>query len=231
MSILQKLFTAARGAVTEAGEAIADNQALRILDQEMRDADVELRKAKDALTDIMAKRKVADKKVADLNATIADYENSAMQALNQGNEALAVEVADRISQLETEKASEEAVVQEYSRTEKNLRATISKTEGNLKRMKQQVQTVKANEAVQKAQAAVAARHSGANSSMQGALGSLERIKQRQAEQSARFEAAQELADSEGTSDLDAKLAAAGIGGSGGAGANDVLARLKARQNG
>ncbi len=227
MNILQKLFTAARGAATEVGETIVDNQALRILDQEIRDADVELRKAKDALTEIMAKRKLGTNKVNDLRNTIKRYENNAMQALNQGNEALATEVAERIAQMEADLATEEVLVNDFQQSEQNLRNTIAKTEGHIKRLKQQVQTVKATEAVQKAQASVAARHSGANSSMQGALGSLERIRQRQTEQAARFEAAEELDTMEGENDLDAKLAAAGIGSS--AGGGDVLARLKARQ--
>ena len=42
MAILAKMFTALRGGATEAGEAVVDHQALRILDQEMRDAEKEL---------------------------------------------------------------------------------------------------------------------------------------------------------------------------------------------
>ena len=61
MSIWAKVATAIRGGVNEAGEAIVDNQALRILDQEIRDADNELINSKEALTSIIAKRKLADK--------------------------------------------------------------------------------------------------------------------------------------------------------------------------
>ena len=63
MSIWAKAATAVRGGVSEAGEAIVDNQALRILDQEIRDADGELVKSKEALTGIIAKRKLADKRL------------------------------------------------------------------------------------------------------------------------------------------------------------------------
>ena len=176
----------------------------------------------------MAKRKRAEIKVADLSSTIADYEASAMKALQQGNEDLAREVAERLAQLETDRNAEQALVDEFKRSETHLRDTISKTESNLKRMKQQVETVKATEAVQKAQSAVAARHSGANSSMRSALDSLERMKEKQAERSARFEAAQELADAESTDDLDAKLAKAGIKSGGTSSADDILAKLRNR---
>ncbi|MCG8510594.1 MAG: PspA/IM30 family protein, partial [Rhodospirillales bacterium] len=100
----------------------------------------------------------------------------------------------------------------------------------LKRLKQQVDTVKATEKVQKAQAAVAARHSGAGSSMRSAVDSLERLKTRQAERAAQFEAASELAVSTEEQSLDDKLKAAGIV-DGGADSSDVLARLKAKRGG
>lgn len=43
-SIWSKLFTALRGGANEVGESIVDQQALRILDQEIRDADSALAK-------------------------------------------------------------------------------------------------------------------------------------------------------------------------------------------
>ena len=46
MAIFKKLVTALRGGINEAGETIVDTQALRILDQEIRDADNELKQAK-----------------------------------------------------------------------------------------------------------------------------------------------------------------------------------------
>jgi len=230
MSIWAKVATAVRGGVSEAGEAIVDNQALRILDQEIRDADNELGKSKEALTGIIAKRKLADKKVKGLKASLTEYEGYAMQALDKGDEELANEVAGKIAGLETELMGEEGLAKSFADSEAQLRRAVSQTEANLKRLKQQVDTVKATETVQKAQAAVAARHSGAGSSMRSALDSLDRLKNKQAERAAKFEAASELAESTEEVSLDAKLKAAGIVG-GGASGGDVLARLKAKRGG
>ncbi len=230
MSIWAKVATAVRGGVSEAGEAIADNQALRILDQEIRDADNALGKSKEALTGIIAKRKLADKKTESLKSSLAEYEGYAMQALDKGDEELANEVAGKIAGLETELMGEEGVAKSFAASEAQLRKAVSTTEANLKRLKQQVDTVKATESVQRAQASVAARHSGAGSSMRSALDSLERLKTKQAERAARFEAASELAVSTEESSLDDKLKAAGIVG-GGASGGDVLARLKAKRGG
>jgi len=229
MSIWAKVATAIRGGVSEAGEAIADNQALRIMDQEIRDADNALRKSKDALTSIIAKRKLADKKTAGLKTSLTEYEGYAMEALDKGDEALATEIAEKLAGLETELMGEEGIAKSFADSEAQLRKSVGQTEANLKRLKQQVDTVKATEIVQKSQAAVAARHSGAGSSMRSALDSLERLKTKQAERTARFEAASEIAESTEEVSLDAKLKAAGIVG-GGASGGDVLARLKAKRS-
>ena len=228
MSIWAKVATAVRGGVSEAGEAIADNQALRILDQEIRDADNGLSKSKDALTGIIAKRKLADKKVESLKSSLTEYEGYAMQALDKGDEELANEIAGKIAGLETELMAEEGVAKSFAGSESQLRKAVTHTTANLKRLKQQVDTVKATETVQKAQTAVAARHSGTGSSMRSALDSLERLKNKQAERAAKFEAASELAVSTEEVSLDDKLKAAGIVG-GGASGGDVLARLKAKR--
>jgi phage shock protein A len=230
MSIWAKVATAIRGGVSEAGEAIVDNQALRILDQEIREADSELSRSKDALTGIIAKRKLADKKVGSLKSSLTEYEGYAMQALDKGDDGLAVEIAEKIAGLETELLGEEGLAKSFSDSEGQLRKTVAQTEANLKRLKQQVDTVRATEIVQKSQAAVAARHSGAGSSMGSALESLERLKTKQAERAAKFEAASELAESTEEVSLDAKLKAAGIV-DGGASGGDVLARLKAKRGG
>ena len=230
MSIWAKVATAVRGGVSDVGEAIADNQALRILDQEIRDADNGLSKSKEALTGIIAKRKLADKKVESLKSSLTEYEGYAMQALDKGDEELANEIAGKIAGLETELMAEEGVAKSFAASESQLRKAVTHTTANLKRLKQQVDTVKATETVQKAQAAVAARHSGTGSSMRSALDSLERLKNKQAERAAKFEAASELAESTEEVSLDDKLKAAGIVG-GGASGGDVLARLKAKRGG
>ena len=46
MNVWSKLMTALRGGTNELGESIIDTQALRILDQEVRDAAEELKNSK-----------------------------------------------------------------------------------------------------------------------------------------------------------------------------------------
>lgn len=228
MNIWAKMITALRGGATEVGEAIVDTQALRILDQEVRDASDELRQAKDSLAGIMARQKLAEEKCEQLRDQIMKHEGYATQALEKGQEALALEVAQKIADLENQLRSEEMFAKEYAASANQLRDAVKQAEQNIKRLKQQVDTVKATENVQRAQAAVAERHSGSNSKLQTAMESLERIKEKQAQKSAQMKAAAELANESSEDNLQRKLEEAGIVSSGSS-AQEILARLKQRK--
>ncbi len=228
MSIWGKVMTALKGATNEVGEAIADSNALRILDQEIREASDQLQQSKSQLAGIMAKKKLSGQKCSELKVKIAEYEGYAMSALRQGDETLASDVATKIAEYEDSLASEQEMEKSFAQSTVSLKKAIADAESNLRRLKQQVDTVKATESVQKAQAACAAKHSGVNSKMATATESLERIKRRQAERAAQMEAASELSGDTAENDLQAKLKAAGIT-KGDADAASVLERLKARQ--
>jgi phage shock protein A len=230
MNIWSKLLTALRGGANEVGETLVDGQALRILDQEIRDSDAELRRSKEALAEIMAKNKLAEGRLAKSNEKIAEYENYAIKALDSGDEGLAREVAGKIAVLEGTRDGEQQQVEQFAASVADLRKAITQAEGNIKRLKQQVDTVKATESVQRAQATVAHRYSGSQTKLQTAVDSLERIKLRQAERGARMEAAAELARDEGQDALDGKLRDAGIIADD-ASAESVLDRLKKKQAG
>ncbi|MOA23699.1 PspA/IM30 family protein [compost metagenome] len=139
---------------------------------------------------------------------------------------MAKEVAGKIANLEVELASEREQADGYAASVAQLRKAVSQAEANIKRLKQQVDTVKATESVQKAQMAVAQRYGGSQAKLHTAVESLERIKLKQAERAAVMEATAELAEAVSLDDsLEAKLRAAGIVADSGS-ADSVLARLK-----
>jgi len=229
MNVWSKLLTALRGGANEMGEAVVDSQALRILDQEIRDADLELRRSREALAEIMAKQKLAADRAEKSAAKVTEYEQYALKALEAGNEALAQEVAVKIANLEVELAGEREQADGYAASVAQLRKAVTQAEANIKRLKQQVDMVKATESVQKAQLAVAQRYGGSQAKLHTAVESLERIKQQQAERAARMQAADELAAGSAPDDsLQAKLREAGILAESSS-AEAVLARLKGRQ--
>lgn len=228
MNILTKIITALRGGLTEAGEAVIDSQALRILDQEVRDASEELKKSKDGLAEIMARQKVSEEKCNDLKAKITEHEGYAVKALEKNDEGLAREVATKIADMENQLSSEQAAGKGYADSAAKLRVAIKQADANIKRLRQQADTVKATASVQRAQVAVAERHSGSESRLQTAMDSLERIKEKQALKAAQINAANELAEETSDSSLQSRLEEAGIVSSS-HNADDVLARIKANK--
>ena len=223
MSVWRKLVTAVKGGATEAAQTVVDSQAIRILEQEIREAKEELRKSDHARTQILAKCKLAQQKVDSINAGIAQYEEHARKAIDTDRQ-LALDCAQKVSDLKAELESEQTYLDQFKKSEVQLAGNISQAKANLRRLEQQVDMVKATESVQKAQVAVSSRHMGANSKMKTATESLQRIQERQNMRNAELEAAEELATSESSDDLEKRLADAGIKG-GQTSADDELSRI------
>lgn len=226
MSIFSKLITLFRGASYDAGAAVVDANALRILDQEIRDADNALGRARDDLATLVAKRRMTEKELQNLKDQAVRYESSARAALDKGDETLAMEVAQRISELESEIGLKTPQLGDMRAAEERMHQTIAQTQQRVENLRREIDVVKVNDSVQRAQAAVASRGGSATAALGSAADSLKRIKERQAIQEEKFRAAGELEDRRTGADLDAKLAAAGIL-PGHSSASDVLARLKA----
>jgi phage shock protein A len=226
MAIWTKLFALVRGTAHEAGGAVVDANALRILDQEIRDADNALGKARDDLAALVARRRVLEKEVQSFRDQAQRYEGSARAALAKGDEALAREVAQRIADLEQEVTLKEPQLGEMRAAEDRMHQIIAATQQKVEGLRREIDVVKVNESVQRAQASVVSGGSGATAALGSAADSLKRIKERQAIRDEKFKAAAELEDMRTGADLDAKLRNAGIL-PGQSSADDVLARLSA----
>ncbi|MBD3586669.1 PspA/IM30 family protein [Salinimonas sp. HHU 13199] len=223
MSVWKKLITAVKGGANEAAQAAVDSQAIRILEQEIREAKEELRKSDHARTQILAKRKLSQQKIDSFNASISEYEAHARKAIDSDRQ-LALDCAQKVSDLKEEREQEQAYLDQFHKSEKQLAGNIQQAKANLRRLEQQVDMVKATESVQKAQVAVSSRHMGANSKMKTATESLSRIQEKQKMRSAELEAAEELASEDSNTDLEKRLSEAGIKG-GKSSADDELSRI------
>ena len=224
MSMLAKLSALFRGTAREAGQAVVDANALKILDQEIRDADTAQGKARDDLAGLVARRRMAESELASFRDQIGKYESSTRAALGQGKNDLAREVAGRIAELESEIGTRGPMIEGMKEAEARLRTAISTTDQKIETLRREIDIVKVNESVQRAQTSVALQSAGAHSRIGSAADSLQRIKQRQAIQEEKLNANQALEDRRTGADLDAKLREAGIL-PGHSSADDVLARL------
>ncbi|MFB8830414.1 PspA/IM30 family protein [Azotobacter sp. CWF10] len=224
-SIWSKLFTAIRGGASEVGEAIVDQQALRILDQEIRDADAALASARQELAAIMAKHSLATRRVAEHDAKIHDLEAKALAALKANREDLATEVAQLIANLTNERDAEHKQAGEFGAYVEKMRKDVAKAEARIRSLRQQVDMARARESVQKAQVSASIASGGANGKLETAVGTLNRLKARQDQRAAELDAQEQLAEASTGSDLERRLKEAGIVPDAGS-ANAVLERLR-----
>ncbi|WP_293884265.1 PspA/IM30 family protein [Sphingomonas sp.] len=224
MAIWSKLFTLGRAGAHEATAAVVDANALRILDQEIRDADKAQGKARDDLAGLVARRRMLETEVESFRSQVAKYEASARTAVEKSNMDLARQVAQRIADLEQDMSLKVPQIDGMREAEEQIHATIATTDRKIDQLRREVEVVKVNESVQRAQATVAA--SGAGSSLGSAADSLARIRERQAIRGEKIRAAGEIEDRRTGADLDEKLRIAGIL-PGQSSADDILARLAA----
>ena len=230
MGVLRDMMTALKGGANEIGEAIVDANAIRILEQEIRDAEAAIGSAKQSLTRMKSSEIKLKREIATLDADAADYERKAVAALNAGEEALATEVAERIAELETEhgeKATEQAALDAEVQ---KIHAMIKARERTIQKNKRELDKVRTVQELQRATESVSKNFAATGSSEHRVSKALERVKAKQQGWQDRMEAGEWLQGQDAGSDIDAKLRAKGIGDAGG-GANDVLARLKAKQAG
>lgn len=228
MSIFKKVMTAIRGGATEIGEAVVDANATRIFEQEIRDAENHLTKAKRDLTGVMAQQMASSREVDRIKREITEHEGYAVQALEKDDEALALAVAEKISALETELSAQQQSLDSFETNANRLKELVKKSERQVQEHKRQLSMVKTTESVQKATSAITDNFSSSSSKLLSAKDSLERIKAKQQKFDDQLKAAEVLESENADNSLEAKLKAAGIGEQEKS-ANSVLERLKAKQ--
>lgn len=228
MSIFKKVMTAIRGGASEVGEAIIDSNATRIFEQEIRDAENHLTKAKRDLTGVMAQQMASSREVDRIKREITEHEGYAVQALDKGDETLALAVAEKIASLETELSSQQQSLDSFESSANRLKELVKKSERQVAEHKRQLSMVKTTESVQKATSAITDNFSSSNSKLLSAKDSLERIKAKQQKFDDQMKAAEILESENSDNSLEAKLKEAGIGATD-ASANSVLDRIKAKQ--
>ncbi len=229
MNVLSKMMTAIKGGLHDAGEAIIDSQALRILDQEIRDSSEELKQSENNLLELLARLKVSEEKSKELSQTISEHENYALKALDQNDEPLALGVATKLSVLQKELEKEKSNAKGFSENAAQLRSAIKVAQRKIGQIKQQLDIIRATHSVQKAQAAVSKRYDGSNTKLRTAMSSLERIRERQVLNAAKIETAQTFTREKEDQSLDKKLENAGIKKRKDS-PDDILERLKKRND-
>ena len=228
MSILKNIMTALRGGASEVCESIVDANATRILEQEIRDADNAIVKAKKSLTSLKATEIKLKRELNTLTEDAKSYESKALQALQKGDEALAAEVAERIAELEADGTEKQAEYQSLRDEVNGINSMIKAREKTIQKNKRDLEKIKTVEQLQKATSTMSTNFAATNSSEHRVSAALERVKNKQQNWKDKMEAGEWMVQEAAGDNLDKKLAAQGIGTSTNGG-NSVLERLKAQQ--
>ncbi|MGB0551393.1 MAG: PspA/IM30 family protein [Alphaproteobacteria bacterium] len=223
MGVWNSLFTAVKGHVNEAAEAVEDKQLMTIMDQQIREANEAIGKARDERARMAGNRKVKENSINELDTEIERLTDGAKNAKASGDMDLAREAVQRIVKLNEQRDADQKLYDQYKLNEERMEASIRQSASKIENLNRQVESAKANEALIAAQQAASTSSSASNSKLSGAIDSLERLEKRQAAQAAALEAADELAAEESGADLDARLSK--LTGNGEKSVDDLLANL------
>lgn len=174
----------------------------------------------------MAEKMQAARKQDATKNDIAENEQYAMKALEQDNEALAQEVAEKISNLEVMLGEQQQIHDSCAAHIEKLKGQIHSAERQISENERQLNMIKTTESVHKATSAISDNFVSSGSKIVNAKESLERIKKRQQMREDKLKAAQELNEDNFDQSLQAKLKEAGIASNSSSSANAVLERLK-----
>lgn len=210
MGVFTKLITALRGGLNEAGEALIDSQAMRILEQEIREAKDHLDEAKQNLAKIMAEQIGIEREIKRLQARIHEYEGYTIQALERNDSELANEIASKIAVLEDELAAQQLIYDGYQSNVQELRTAVRQTEHNISAINREINIVKATESVHKANRQTNSQFRQQDSALHSAKASLEKIRRRQQQRNDEMKAAMIIQQQNSDEELHVKLRNAGI---------------------
>ncbi|MDX2155729.1 MAG: PspA/IM30 family protein [Hyphomicrobiaceae bacterium] len=222
------LSTLMRGAAAEAEDAVFEVNAIRILEQQLRDAAIALEHAKRELACAMAHRASEARAAEALDARIAELETSAVAALVGSRDDLAEEAATVIAATEDERADRCKAVERLDVEILRLRRLADDGHRRLADLRRGLEMARAQEALRRAGANGRRALATGTGALREAEATLKRIRESHVKAEDLAAAAESLDDAVAGKDLDQRLAEAGFRPGLRTKPSDVLARLKAR---
>ncbi|HEX4939178.1 MAG TPA: PspA/IM30 family protein [Candidatus Kapabacteria bacterium] len=210
MSLWMKLHTLFRATATEPLEHIVDVNAIRIFEQEIRDAENAIVQAKYQLATVMAEKKQLQRHNQALEENIANKERQTLAALEKNEEALAQDIAALIADDESLLADQRKQADYLQQQETHLKRQLRIAAQSIQKYQRELALAKANNSAQKALGQLKGYSSGLNASMQDMASSLERIQKRQNRAVDMDAALSEINAEMSGEQLDARLKQAGI---------------------
>ncbi|MCC0015206.1 MAG: PspA/IM30 family protein [Rhodobiaceae bacterium] len=223
--MFKQIVTLFRGAVHDEAEAFTDRNALKILNQQIRDGALVVERARNALALAMAQGKKEAEQLERLRKRIGEMEAGAVTALETGKAELARETAEAIAVLEGERDTSIEAQERFSAEISRLRASVRSAEARLRELRRgQLLAATTDQAHKLRSVAV----QPGPSALSEAEATLARLRDRQHRIDLTDRAMEEIDVSGDPCVIAEKLAAAGCTPQRRASADDLLERLKAK---
>ena len=126
--MLETLRTLFRASTAEREDALIEANAIPLLAQHLRDAKVDVERARRGLAALIARKSGEERQRRALDTEIGRRENDARAAIDAGEDALLNEIADRIAGLEDRRAQAERAKEELQTRIDTLRETLAGAE-------------------------------------------------------------------------------------------------------
>jgi phage shock protein A len=227
--MMKVLATLIRGAAADAEEAVFEANAIRVLEQQLRDAAMALELSKRELACAMAHRASEARAVEALDQRICELETGARAALAGNRDDLAEEAATVIAAAEDERADRSAAAARFDTDIARLRQLSEDGRRRLSDLRRGLEMARAQDALRRAGANGRRALATGTGALREAEATLTRIREthKRADDQA---AALETLDAElSGAALDKRLSEAGFGLRLKTRPSDVLARLRQHQ--
>jgi len=218
-----------RGAAAEAEEAVFEANAIRILEQQLRDAATALEHSKRELACAMAHRASEGRAVEALDQRIAELEKSAISAIDGHREDLAEEAATVIAAAEDERSDRHAAAIRFDLDIARLRQLADDGRRRLGDLRRGLEMARAQEALRRAGANGRRALATGSGALREAEATLARIREGHSKAEDVAAAAEELEAEASGRGLDQRLRDAGFGPGLKTRPADVLNRLRERR--
>jgi phage shock protein A len=222
------ILTLIRGRAHDAEQAFIDRNAVPLLAQQIRDAANGIQSARRAVAIAVAQNEQEKSQHTAIAGRIADLETRAVAALQKGNDELARQAAEAITQLEAERDASEKAQAQFTQTIDKLKATVRASEARLQELQRGERLARATEQTQKLSAAC--DDNSGLATLDDAEETLARLRAYQDRCQIAASAMKEMDVASRQTLIIEKLANAGFGAPLGPSADDVLARLRERMN-
>ncbi len=222
--MLKLLNTLVRGTVAGIEETVFDANAIRLLEQQIREAATALEHARRELACAIAHQSSESRAVAALTTRIAELEASGVAALRDGAEALAGEVATVIAATEDERRERKDAVHRFDADVVRLRQLADEGRRRLTDLRRGLELARTQEALNLAGAT--GRRAIATGAIREAEATLARIRERHAGSRDIDAALDDLERETEGKGLDERLAKAGYGSRPATRPDSILERMR-----